>query len=42
MVESVAELDEELLNKYLEGEELTIEELKEVSDWLPLQTKLYP
>ncbi|NLU53604.1 MAG: elongation factor G [Clostridiaceae bacterium] len=29
MVEAIAELDEELLNKYLEGEELTEEELKQ-------------
>lgn len=28
MVEAIAELDEELLSKYLEGEELTLEELK--------------
>ena len=28
LIEAVAELDEELMKKYLEGEEITIEELK--------------
>lgn len=42
MVESVAELDEELLNKYLEGEELTIEELKRGIRLATIANKIVP
>ena len=34
LVEHVAEQDDELLEKYLGGEELTIDEIKRAGDWL--------
>ncbi len=42
LVESVAELDEELLNKYLEGEELTIEEIKRGIRLATITNKIVP
>jgi elongation factor G len=42
LVEAVAELDEDLLNKYLEGEELTIEELKKGIRAAVISNKMVP
>lgn len=42
LVEAVAELDEELLNKYLEGEELTLEELKKGIRVATIANKIIP
>ena len=42
MIESVAEQDDELLNKYLEGEELTIDEIKSVIRKATLANHIVP
>jgi elongation factor G len=42
LVEKVAELDEELTMKYLEGEELTIEEIKKALRTATCQVKIFP
>ena len=42
LVEKVAELDEELTMKYLEGEEITIEELKKALRLGVCQVKIFP
>lgn len=42
MIESVAETDEELMMKYLEGEEITIEELKEVIRKETINGNMFP
>ncbi|WP_191566510.1 elongation factor G [Metabacillus idriensis] len=42
LVEAVAELDEELMMKYLEGEELTIEELKSAIRKGTVNVEFYP
>jgi len=42
MVEAIAETDEALMNKYLEGKELTIEELKPALRRAVLRTDIFP
>ncbi|MDZ7798051.1 MAG: elongation factor G [Patescibacteria group bacterium] len=42
MIETVAEQDDELLNKYLEGEELDIKEIKKVLRQAVVDHKLFP
>ena len=42
MVESIAETDEELMEKYLEGEELTVEELKTALRKATIANEIYP
>jgi elongation factor G len=42
LVEKVAELDEELMMKYLEGEEITVPELKAALRRGTVQTKIFP
>ncbi|UQZ84977.1 Elongation factor G [Paenibacillus konkukensis] len=42
LVEKVAELDEELMMKYLEGEELTVEEIKSALRQGVCQVKIFP
>ncbi|TDF91448.1 elongation factor G [Paenibacillus piri] len=42
LVEKVAELDEELTMKYLEGEELTVEEIKKALRTATCQVKIFP
>ncbi|SEU00775.1 elongation factor G [Salinibacillus kushneri] len=42
LVEAVAELDEELMMKYLEGEEITNEELKQAIRTATLNVEFYP
>jgi translation elongation factor EF-G len=42
MVESIAETDEELMEKYLEGEELTVEELKAALRKATIANEIYP
>ncbi|GAA0503469.1 elongation factor G [Salinibacillus aidingensis] len=42
LVESVAELDEDLMMKYLEGEEITNEELKQAIRTATLNVEFYP
>ena len=42
MVESIAETDEALMEKYLEGEELTIEELKAALRKATIANEIYP
>ena len=42
LVESVAECDEELMMKFLEGEEITIEELKKVIRQETIKGEMYP
>ncbi|MCS7463570.1 elongation factor G [Paenibacillus doosanensis] len=42
LVEKVAELDEELTMKYLEGEELTVEEIKKALRTGTCQVKIFP
>jgi elongation factor G len=42
LVEKVAELDEELTMKYLEGEELTVEEIKRALRTATCQVKIFP
>ncbi|HHU10139.1 MAG TPA: elongation factor G [Intrasporangiaceae bacterium] len=42
LVEAVAETDDELMEKYLEGEELTIEELKKGIRKLTVSSTVYP
>ncbi|ABR32338.1 elongation factor G [Clostridium beijerinckii] len=42
MIEAIAETDEELMEKYLEGEELTIEELKAALRKATIANEIYP
>ncbi|WP_026888083.1 elongation factor G [Clostridium beijerinckii] len=42
MIEAIAETDEELMEKYLEGEELTIEELKTALRKATIANEIYP
>ncbi len=42
LLESVAELDEDLMNKYLEGEELSIEEIKRVIRKATIDNEMVP
>ena len=42
MIESVAEANEELMEKYLEGEEITIDELKAAIRQATLDIEFYP
>ena len=42
LVEAVAELDEELMMKYLEGEEITIEEIKAAIRKGTCEVKFFP
>jgi elongation factor G len=42
MVEAVAETDDELMMKYLEGEELTIEEIKTAIRKATVTNKMFP
>ncbi|MGG1313123.1 MULTISPECIES: elongation factor G [Cohnella] len=42
LVEKVAELDEELMMKYLEGEELTVEEIKRALRKGTVEVKIFP
>ncbi|WP_459479878.1 elongation factor G [Clostridium saccharoperbutylacetonicum] len=42
MIEAIAETDEELMEKYLEGEELTIEELKNALRKATIANEIYP
>jgi elongation factor G len=42
MIEKIAELDEELTMKYLEGEEITVEELKKALRQGVISTKIFP
>lgn len=42
MIESIAETDEELMEKYLEGEELTVEELKNALRKATIANEIYP
>ncbi len=42
LVEKVAESDDSLIEKYLNGQELTVEEIKTAIRKLTIQTKLYP
>ncbi|WP_315075106.1 elongation factor G [uncultured Clostridium sp.] len=42
MIESIAETDEELMEKYLEGEELTVEELKTALRKATIANEIYP
>ena len=42
MVEKVAESDDALIEKYLSGEELTIDEIKEGVKKMTISTQIYP
>ena len=42
MIEAIAETDEELMEKYLEGEELTVEELKSALRKATIANEIYP
>lgn len=42
MIEAIAETDEELMEKYLEGEELTVEELKTALRKATIANEIYP
>lgn len=42
MIEAIAETDEELMEKYLEGEEITIEELKTALRKATIANEIYP
>ncbi len=42
LIEKVAEADEEIMNKYLGGEELTVEEIKKAIRKLTVSNEMYP
>ena len=42
LIEAVAEQDEELMNKYLEGEEITVEEIKAVLRKATIDNEIFP
>ena len=42
MIEAVAEMDDDLTHKYLEGDELTAEEIKTACAWARSQNKIVP
>lgn len=42
LLEAVAEQDEELMEKYFDGQELTIDEIKRLSERQPVSVKWYP